>query len=399
MVSPESKIEDIRSRIAFLSDIVVKYKAVTSGIDLFLRFIEEELDASKKDLQEVEANLQILKTWFAYQDGAALTDRQPKYMLTGILRSLSNIESALYLRADSILPLIQAWLFQELDLPLRAYHQLLTQYVNQLTRHAGLEDPHIAIFAEEYFNQNCAHPEQPPSAHILSMTSSEAKMLRRWPILGHEIGHSIYDWKKDYFEKNISPKITAAFRSIPASVDKKELLEAENIWLENWLQELVADCVAVKTLGPSYVSQFIIDALEANPLRVELPRPIHPPMDLRVTFQLEVLEDLPLPGFDSSAIKSSWETYLRSIVYGANPFVENVLLDHRVVMAAKTHTASAVQSAPAVGLWPRVQMVKAGLERDRMEPEDLLTYVSALSLLPRSFPQERIVQRLIAVET
>jgi len=399
MASPQSKIDDIRNRIAFFRDTIVKHQAGRLEIVPFLQFIEEELEASERDLQEVETNLQILKSWFGYQDGVILTDRQARYMLTGILRSLSNTESALYLRADSVLPPVQAWSFQEIDLPLRAYHQLLTQYVEQLTKHAGLEDPHMAIFAEEYFNLTCAHPRQSPSAHILSATCSEARMPHRWSILGHEIGHSIYDWQKEYFERTISPEITAAFRLIPASVDRKELLEAEDTWLENWLQELVADCVAVKTLGPSYVSQFVIDALEANPLRVELPRPIHPPMHLRVSFQLEVLEGLSLPGFDPSAFKGSWETYLRNIVYGANPFVENVLLDPGVVTPAKAIITSAVQSTPAVELWPRVRRVKEGLECNRMEPEDLLTYVSALSLLPRSFPQERVVQRFTVAGT
>ncbi|KAF0144541.1 MAG: hypothetical protein FD156_1716 [Nitrospirae bacterium] len=103
-----------------------------------------------------------------------------------------------------------------------------------------------------------------------------------WPMLIHEIGHTISD------EYNITDK---SYKSLSESSQKSLSVKQKEV-LYNWAREISADLIALKFLGPAYLYALISFASVFINNNLNEPSEIHPSPTFRVFFLLEKLKDM-----------------------------------------------------------------------------------------------------------
>lgn len=259
--------------------------------------------------------------------------------------------------------------------------------------------PVLSVFRDNYLCHSCFVGWKKVKGHVVCAPFSEVSTLRRWTILAHEIGHAFFDVHAKQFENKVFPKVRSKIFALSSGIVKEDIPRAAQIWLESWIPELAADCVATKSLGPAFVSTFISDALHWNPKHVDFQQPTHPPMDTRVRFQLKILGLLDLEDFNVNKLSQVWNSYTRNVIYEIDPFVENLLLSPEVVDTASEEILELVKTAPIRDIWISILDAKDMLQAKEWKKISVVSLVGALTLLPSAFGLSWILERLIGEES
>lgn len=387
----DKKITEIEDRIKLINQHVKQLEQFNGTLLCYTDFLRKELDSINEDLEKVKTRLDLMRKWYPHKEQEILPDLRSKLLLTTILRELIRIESEFYFQIDLLVPSLRSWIYQKDDPEIAFYHKLLTGFIDSLIRHMGLEEHALSIFRDAYTCHSCFIKFRQLKGHVISLPFSELLTLRRWPISAHEVGHAYYDVHFRDFESQLFPLLKEYIIKLRPEL-KRETERAVNIWIEHWVPELAADCVAVKALGPSFVIQFLSDALHFNPMHVDLFEPTHPPTKLRVNFQLEALKTLDLSGFDVNSLSAVWDSFTHNTVYKVEPFVEYLLSPEIVEEARKTNNL--IREMPIKERWSEILNSAEALSKNQWIKTDLLTLMCAIGLLPPSYNIEWIFKSL-----
>jgi len=109
----------------------------------------------------------------------------------------------------------------------------------------------------------------------------------KWVLLLHELGHIMFNIRKDFFTREFREKILPMLRELAPISIRREVTALLSIWEQNWLKELISDLYAVATGGPAYTYAFMVEVFESNPSQYTL---THPSLDSRIYVQLNYLK-------------------------------------------------------------------------------------------------------------
>jgi len=174
----------------------------------------------------------------------------------------------------------------------------------------------------------------------------------------------------------------------PLSIGQRDFENIIYIWARKWIPELVSDCFSVKTLGPPYVIQFMLMALDSEPENIDVS---HPPNNLRVNFMMDLLESLALPRFDIDFYRGVWNSYSRSITQPSSQYI----LDEEVVVNALSGIDAVVRDTPIRGKWTEILSAEEALSSGNLPEKDLVSIVSAAALLDTTINLDQIYKALL----
>ena len=182
----------------------------------------------------------------------------------------------------------------------------------------------MTIVGESYA---CLPIEWEERKHVIFGTYSEIKNLHKAVLLSHEIGHVFYHKNEREISSDITPRVLRGFLKLTPNLDQNFFDQASFIWAQHWIPEFVADCFAVKTLGPAFLLQFMLIALNSQPNRIET---THPPSNLRIKFMTDTLQSLNLPNIDINSYQVLWDSYAHTVSVPNSVF----MVDDQVIKTA-----------------------------------------------------------------
>ncbi len=315
-------------------------------------------------------------------------------ILTALVREIVRIESRFYFEIDTLVPYLRNWALQANDEDVTYERKLLEIFTNDLITEVGLNERAILVFTDQYACHSCLLEGGTPRGHVVSAPFSEFTRLGRWVVIAHEIGHGYFDYHWTELESEVAPSLAIAIRELRPDRRRESQLATE-IWLGRWIPELIADCLAVKLVGPSFTLQFMSDAIHDNPFFVEELEPTHPPPATRLSFQLQILRFLDLPGFDLPNLESRWSAYVAHVQYAVEPFVQ-FLLSPQIVEYVTAAVQRIVSVAPIRRIWPDILDAKSSLLKHEVGKVRLMPLICALGLLPSTFDANWVLDDLKA---
>jgi hypothetical protein len=174
----------------------------------------------------------------------------------------------------------------------------------------------------------------------------------------------------------------------PINVEQIELESTIYAWTRNWIPELVSDSFAVKTLGPAFVTQFMVTVLDSQPNRLEF---THPPPGLRVRCMLNTLESLNLSDINVSSYRNIWQSYCFTTSRPSSLYI----VHEEVVRTAMDGIDSIVQEKPIENKWSDILNAKKALSHGSVPAQDVLSVVSALAIAEPSVQADQIYKALL----
>ena len=265
------------------------------------------------------------------------------------------------------------WRHQREDRSTRKGHKLLVDFIHGLLQLSGIHEVMIAVLGE-------AHACLPLSwdpiiKHVVFATYSEIQTIQRWVLLTHEIGHAFYDLHFEEFDASVIPQVIRKLvETRPPTMGQQDLENIIRIWTRKWIPELASDCFAVKTIGPPYVIQFLLLALNSRPNHVD---GSHPPFNLRVDFMMDALESMALSNFEIDFYRDVWGSYSRSITHPSSRYI----LQEEVVETALSGIDAIIRETPMRGKWIDILAAKRDLTCGKVPDKDIVSIISATALL------------------
>jgi len=368
----DQKAEDIISKITFAEQSINEIKSTDEVLKSYIEPLGYYLKTLKESVKEAEADFVefIKKTGFGQE--AFIPEKAHRRLLAAILRNFEDIEKRVYIGVDTFLPLIFIWNSQKARPETKRHHDLLTHFVNDFLKFCCMPEPVMTIIGESYacFPIEWASKRK----HIIFGTFSEAQNLRKWVLLAHEIGHIYYHQNSFEINSNVSPQVVRKLGEVrPPNLNQYDFEQATYIWTNHWIPEFVSDCFAVKTLGPAFILQFMLTALNGQPDRVEF---THPPTSIRVNFMLDILEDLGLSGISINDYRNSWQSYTHTVSTPTSIFIA----DDEVVNAALSSIGSVLTPTPIIDKWADITEARRALSAGTVPDKDLISTISALAI-------------------
>ena len=200
------------------------------------------------------------------------------------------------------------------------------------------------------------------------------KKLAQSSVLAHEIGHVFYHKNEREISSDITPRVLRELsQSIPPNSDQNVFDQASFIWAQHWIPEFVADCFAVKTLGPAFLLQFMLIALNSQPNRIET---THPPSNLRIKFMTDTLQSLNLPNIDINSYQAIWDSYANTVSAPNSIFV----VDDQVIKTAYDCVNSTIIPTCIDEKWGEILDARKAIEKGAVPNQDLVPTICALAM-------------------
>lgn len=372
MLLLDQKASDILSKIAFTKARIKKIKSPDKILETYTGPLMNWLDTLEERVKDAKKDFEQFLREATFTEESYLTEEPQQKLLADILRAFEDIERRFFIGVDTFLPLISIWSTQRKRTETKRQHRLLTYFVEDLLELSQIAEPMMTIIGENYacLPLNWGRVMK----HVVFATYSEMENMRKWVLLAHEIGHAFYDLNVQKFSSNLIPQVIRKLIEVkPINVKQRELESMIYMWTREWIPELVADCFAVKTLGPSFVTQFMLTALNSQPNRIEF---THPPSDLRVRFMMKILDSLDLPYINTRSYRNVWRSYAHSVSKPSSLYV----VHEEVVKTALDGIDSLVQERPIEKKWTDILKAKKAISEGVLPEQDLLCVVSAFAI-------------------
>ncbi len=366
------KANDIFSKIAFAKERLQRIRSpdriLETYIEPLVRWLEtlrQRAERAKNDFEEFVQDADFVEEQY-------LREEPQRRLLVDILRNFEDIERRLYIGVDTFMPLILVWRSQRKEKETRKQHGLLGDFLSELSLLSGISEPMMVVMGEAY---ECLPVEWGETVkHVVFSPYSEIQNLHKWVILAHELGHAYFDLNAERFSSGLFTQVVRKLVEVrPINVDQRELESTIYAWTRNWIPELASDCFAVKTLGPSFVNQFVVTVLDSQPNRI---RSTHPPPGLRVRCMLDTLESLNLAGADVDSYRNKWQSYCFTTSRPSSLYI----VHEDVVRTVVEGIDSIVQEKPIENKWPDIVDADKALSLGSVPDQDLLSIVSALAI-------------------
>lgn len=368
----DQKAEDIISKLTFVEQSIKEIATPDKVLKSYIKPLTDWLKTLKENVNETKADFAefVKNTGFGQQ--AYIPQKAHRRLLAAILRKIEDIEKRVYLGVDTFLPLIFIWNAQKTRPETKRHHDLLTNFVNDFLTFCCIPEPVMTIIGESYACLPIEWGSQ--RKHIIFGTFSETQNLRKCVLLGHEIGHVYYFQNSYQINSQVSPQVLKKLSEVrPSTLDQYYFEQALYIWTNHWIPEYVSDCFAVKTLGPAFVQQFMLAALNGQPDRIES---AHPPTNTRVNFMLNILENLELSDVNVDDYRKSWQSYAHTVSTQTSSFIAN----DEVITAALNAIGSVLTPTPIINKWPDITDARRALSEGKVPDKDSISIISALAI-------------------
>jgi len=387
MLLVNQKASDLFSKINFTREEIAKIKSPDEVLSNYLEDLKTWLDQLENQVMKNQEEFKRFVTTTNFMEKDYLKDEPQRKLLADILRACREVERHFYLGVDAFLPLISVWSHQRSDEDTRRQHKLLVSFIQDLLKLSNIPEVTMAILGETHACLPLYWGKT--TRHIVFATLSEIKNLRRWGLLAHEMGHAFYDLHFEEFYSDVIPQVIRKLAETkPINIEQSEFEATIYIWATKWIPELVADCFAVKNMGPSFLRQFMLIALDSEPDRVE---PSHPPTNLRVKFMIDVLESLELFDVKVESYRNIWGAYSCSISRPSSRYI----LNEEVVNEALNRINFIVRDSPVKNKWNEIFEARELLSQGMMPNKDLISIVSAAALVDPTIDLYPIYETLL----
>jgi hypothetical protein len=387
MLLLDQKASDILSKIAFAKERIKKIESRDKILETYTGPLMNWLDTLEERVKDAKKDFEQFVREATFTEESYLTEEPQQKLLADILRAFEDIERRFFIGVDTFLPLIPIWSTQRKRTETKRQHRLLTYFVEDLLELSQIPESMMTIIGENYacLPLNWGQVMK----HVVFATYSEMENMRKWVLLAHEIGHAFYDLNVQKFSSNLIPQVIRKLIEVkPINVEQRELESTIYMWTREWIPELVADCFAVKTLGPSFMTQFMLTALNSKPNRIEF---THPPSDLRVRFMMDILDSLVLPHINTRSYRNAWRSYAHSVSKPSSLYV----VHEEVVKTALDGINSIVQERPIEKKWTDILKAKKAISEGVLPEQDLLCVVSAFAISEPTVDSRLIYKELL----
>jgi len=366
------KANDIFSKIAFAKERLRRIRSPDRILETYIEPLEIWLETLRQQAERAKNDFEEFVQDAGFIEEQHLREEPQRRLLVDILRSFEDIERRLYISVDTFMPLTLVWRSQRKEKETRKQHALLGDFLSELSLLSGISEPMMVVMGETY---ECLPVEWGEAVkHVIFSPYSEIQNLRKWVILAHELGHAYFDLNAERFSSGLFTQIARKLAEVrPISVDQREFESTIYAWTRNWIPELASDCFAVKTLGSSFVNQFVVTVLDSQPNRI---RSTHPPPGLRVRCMLDTLESLNLPGVDTDSYRNRWQAYCFTTSRPSSLYI----VHEDVIRTATEGIDSIVQEKPIEKKWTDIVDAGRALSLGSMPDQDLLSIVSAMAI-------------------
>jgi hypothetical protein len=381
------KANDIFSKIAFAKERIEKIRLPDSILETYIEPLTSWLDTLRERAERAKNDFEQFVCSTDFAEEQYLREEPQRRLLADILRDFEDIERRLYIGVDTFLPLIVVWRSQRKEKEIKQQHGLLACFLADLLELSHISEPMMVIMGETY---ECLPIEWGQTIkHVVFGPYSEIQNLRKWVILAHELGHAYFDLNAERFSSALFAQVIRKLIEVrPINVEQIELESTIYAWTRNWIPELVSDSFAVKTLGPAFVTQFMVTVLDSQPNRLEF---THPPPGLRVRCMLNTLESLNLSDINVSSYRNIWQSYCFTTSRPSSLYI----VHEEVVRTAMDGIDSIVQEKPIENKWSDILNAKKALSHGSVPAQDVLSVVSALAIAEPSVQADQIYKALL----
>lgn len=163
-----------------------------------------------------------------------------------------------------------------------------TRLIQALLKRVGLDLHPVVVFTDAFFIYDAG------DICIFTIPYSFYNSYTRWVNLAHEVGH-LYIRRNCKLDKEKLGDVLA--EHVKNSLEVMERKKAEAImntvlgsliiWLDNWVDEIVSDCIAVFLCGIGYMNETIMQSFQDM---FQGGSGTHPPTSLRLACQIEIIE-------------------------------------------------------------------------------------------------------------
>jgi hypothetical protein len=367
----DQKANDLLSKITFAQQVISEVKAPDEVLLSYTEPLQRWTDSLRSRVQQAKAEFALFTQAAHFSQSGSIQETHERRLLAAILRDYEDIDRRLRIGLDTFLPLIPVWNNQKQSQETRFHHELLKQFVSDVLR-LGHVDGHIMTIVGESYA--CLPIEWEERKHVIFGTYSEIKNLHKSVLLAHEIGHVFYHKNEREISSDITPKVLRELsQRMPPNLDQSVFDQASFIWAQHWIPEFVADCFAVRTLGPAFLLQFMLIALNSQPNRIET---THPPSNLRVKFMADTLQSLNLPNIDINSYRALWDSYAHTVSTPNSVFV----IDDQVTQTAYDCINSTVIPTCIDQEWPEILEARKAIGKGMVPNQDLIPTISALAM-------------------
>jgi hypothetical protein len=387
MLLLDQKASDILSKITFAKERVKKIKSPDNILETYIEPLEDWLNTLEQRAKDAKKDFEEFVRETNFIEESYLQEEPQRRLLADILRDFEDIERRFYISVDAFLPLIPIWSSQKRGVEIKRQHSLLVYFVIDLLELSHISESMMAIIGEDYACLPLSWGQT--IKHVVFGTYSEIENLRKWVLLAHEVGHAYYDLNAEKFSAALFPQVIRKLIEVkPINLEQRQLESVIYTWTRNWIPELVADCFAVKTLGPPFITQFMLTVLDSQPNLIES---THPPSDLRVGFMMDILDSLSLPDDDTKSYRNVWRSYCYSVSRPSSLYI----IHEEVVKTALNGIDSIVQEKPIKKKWTNIQKAKRAISDGALPDQDLLCIVSAFAISEPSIDFHPIYKELL----
>ena len=368
----DQKAEDLLSKITFAEQTINELKLPDPVLASYIKPLQIWTASLRNRVEQAKAEFTLFAQSSNFSQSEPLQESHQRRLLAAILRDFEDIERRIRIGLDTFLPLIPIWNNQKDSKETKQHHELLMHFVNDVMQLSHIDGQIMTIIGESYA---CLPIEWVQTRkHVIFGTYSEIKNLHKSVLLAHEIGHVFYH-KNDYeISSNVTPQVLRKLsQNRPPNIDQNNFDYALYVWARHWIPEFVADCFAVKTLGPAFVLQFMLIALDSQPNRVE---PTHPPSNLRIKFMVDILQTLNLSDIKVNNYQNLWDSYAHTVSTPNSLFI----VDDEVVTTALDCINSTVTLTPIEDKWAEILEARKALEKGTVPNQDLVSIISALAM-------------------
>jgi hypothetical protein len=383
----DQKASDVETRIAFAKQTISRISSPDDVLSTYLEPLVCWLDVLGNSVRQAKANFQDFVRDSSFAQEGYLREEPYRGLLSAILRDFEDIETSLYLNLETFLPLIIVWKSERNDTDTKQDHRLLMRFISDLLRMCHISESMMGIIGEDYA---CLPLEWAPvRKHVIFGTYSEIQNLRKWVLLAHELGHVHYHQISDRINSSVTPHVIRILNeNRPPNFDQRDFEAVIFAWTRHWIPEFVSDCYAVKTLGPAFISQFMVIALDSQPNHVE---PTHPPPNLRLKFMMSVLDELNLSDVDVDLYRRIWQSYAHTVSRPSSLFIVN----EEVVAAALSGVESIVTERPIEKKWPDIVEARKAISEGAIPQQDLVSTISALAISEPGYDNSSLYGELL----
>jgi hypothetical protein len=367
----DQKAGDLLSKITFAQQVI---NGIEAPDDVLASYIEplQSWTASLRDrVEQAKAEFALFTQASHFSQSGSIEESHQRRLLAAILRDYEDIERRIRLGLDTFLPLIPVWNNQKISQETKFQHKLLKQFVSDVLKLGHVDGQIMTILGESYA---CLPIEWEQRKHVIFGTYSEIKNLHKAVLLAHEIGHVFYHKNEYEISSNVTPQVLRKLsQNRPSNLDQNVFEQAAYIWAQHWIPEFIADCFAVKTLGPAFLLQFMLIALNSQPNRIEQ---THPPTNLRIKFMTDTLQSLNLPNIDISSYQTLWDSYAQTVSTPNSVFI----VDDEVTKTAFDCISSTIIPTQIDVKWTEILEARKAIEKGTVPNQDLVSTISALAM-------------------